>query len=118
MSAAQKICSDAHRADANRLQNQSNEPEADLELRRWERKSSETALHESHRELELQTLQLHQAHQWVIDAQREKIKLCRELELKNRIYHESRTRCCQEIEEMRRICCEETDRVRHLRINE
>ena len=94
------------------------EAEAGMEMRRWEQKNSEVALYESHRELESQRLQLHQAHQWADQAQREKINLCGELELKNRIGQESHTRASQEIEELRRICCEETNRVRHLRIKE
>ena len=51
-------------------------------------------------------------------AQREKINLCRKLEMKYRLFQESRARHCQEIWELRRICCEETDRARQLRIDE
>ena len=79
---------------------------------RWEQKSSEVALHETHRELESQRLQLHQANQWADQAQREKISSCGELDMRNRLFNESRTRSCQEIQELRRICCEETDRAR------
>ena len=48
-------------------------------------------------------------------AQREKINSCGELEMRNRLFQESRARNCQEIEE---VCCEETDRARQLRIDE
>ena len=47
-------------------------------------------------------------------AQREKINLRRELQMKSRLY----TRSCREIEELRRICCEETERARQARIDE
>ena len=38
--------------------------------------------------------------------------------MRNRLFNESRTKDCQEIEELRRICCEETNRARQLRIDE
>ena len=38
------------------------------------------ALHETDRELESQTLEMHQANQWADQAEREKIDLCGELE--------------------------------------
>ena len=41
-----------------------------------------------------------------------------ELEMRNRLFNESRTRSCQEVEELRRICCEDTDRARQARIDE
>ena len=102
----------------NAAQNRLSEAEADMEIRRWEQKSSETALYETHQEPESQRLQLHQANHWADQAQREKINLCGELEMRNRIDQESHTRTCQEIEEFRRICCEETDRARQARIDE
>ena len=80
--------------------------------------NSEVALCVSHRELESQRLQLHQANQWADQAQRKKINLIGELELKNRIYQESHTTTSREIEKLRRMCCEETNRVRKLRIEE
>ena len=46
--------------------------EADLEIRRWEQKSSEIALYETRRELESQRLELHQANQWGDQARKEK----------------------------------------------
>ena len=59
--------------------------ETDMEIRRREQRSSEIALYESHRELESQRLQLHQANQWTDQAQREKINLCGELEMSSRL---------------------------------
>ena len=38
--------------------------------------------------------------------------------MRNRLYQESHTRTCQEIEELRRICCEEADRARQARNDE
>ena len=53
-----------------------------------------------------------------IKAQREKIRLYGELELKNRLFQENHARGCQEIEELRRVCCEEADRARQARFDE
>ena len=41
-----------------------------------------------------------------------------ELDMRNRLFQESRARDCQEIVELRRICCEETDRARQIGIDE
>ena len=55
-----------------------------MERRNWEQKSSDMALYETNRELESQRLELYQANQWADqEAQREKINLCGELEVKN-----------------------------------
>ena len=89
------------------------EAEADLEIRRWDQTNSEISLYESHRELEPQRIQLHQAKQWADQAQGEKIDLCRELEMRNRMSHKNLLR-----KELRKICCEETKRVTQLRIDE
>ena len=67
---------------------------------------------------ESQRFQLHQASRRADQAQRDKISLYGELELRNRLFHEDNARDCQEIEELRRICCEETDRARQARIHE
>ena len=53
-----------------------------MEVRSWEQKSSEIALYETHRELESQRLQLHQATQRADQVEREKISLCGELEMR------------------------------------
>ena len=92
------------------------EIEADVEIRRWEQRSSEIALHESYRELETQRLQLLQANIWD-NAQSERISLCGELEMRNKLFQESRTKDCQEIEELRRRCCEESDRARQAKLD-
>ena len=91
---------------------------ADMDIRHWERRNSDIALFETNRELESQRLELYKANLWADQAQREKINLCGELEMRNRLFQESRARSCQEIDELRRICCEETDRARQLRIDE
>ena len=93
------------------------EIEADVEIRRWEQRSSEIALHESCRELETQRLQLLQANIWD-NARSERISLCGELEMRNKLFQESRTKDCQEIEELRRRCCEESDRARQAKLDE
>ena len=90
---------------------------AGVEIRRWEQRSSEIALHESYRELETQRLQLLQANFWD-NAQSERISLCGELEMRNKLFQESRTKDCQEIEELRRRCWEESDRARQAKLDE
>ena len=54
-----KAGSDVRRENAS--QKRLSEAEADMEIRRWEQKSSEVALYETHRELESQRLHLHPA---------------------------------------------------------
>ena len=54
----------------NAAQKRLAEAEADLEIRRWQQKSSERALYETHRELESQRLELHQANQWADQFQK------------------------------------------------
>ena len=56
---------------------------------------------------ETQRLQVLQTNFWD-NAQSERISLCGELEMRNKLFQESRTKDCQEIEELRRRCCEET----------
>ena len=81
--------------------------EYDLEIQNLERRNSEYALIESRRELESQRRQLLKANQWADQAQRERIHLCSELEMKNRLHRECYARSCQEIEELRRRCFQE-----------
>ena len=38
--------------------------------------------------------------------------------MRNKLFQESRTKYCQEIEELRRRCCEESDRVRQAKLDE
>ena len=94
------------------------EATAHMNIRNKKKKqrNSDTAVCETNRELESQRLELYQANQWADQTPRKKLNLCGELEMRNRIFQESRARNCQEIEELRRICCEETDRARPLRI--
>ena len=87
------------------------EAEADMNMRNWEQRNSDIALYETNREL-------YQTNLWADQAQRAKINLCGELEMKNRHFRENHAKDCQEIEELRRICCEETDRARQARIDE
>ena len=82
------------------------------------KRNSDVALCEIHLEFESQRLQLQQANQWADQAQGDKISLCGELEMRNRLFRENQAKDCQEIEELRRICCEETDRAKQARIDE
>ena len=65
--------------------------------------------HEINQEFESQRFQVQQAIRWADQAQRDKMSLYGQLELRNRLFQEDHARDCQEIEELRRICCEETD---------
>ena len=78
--------------------------EYDLETQNLERRNSEYALIKSRRELESQRQQLLEANQWADQAQRERIHLCSELEMKNRLHQECYAISCQEIEELRSRC--------------
>ena len=66
----------------NAAQRKLTEAESDMEIKVWERRNSEFVLYESQRELASQRHQLRQASQWPDQAQRERISLCGELELK------------------------------------
>ena len=68
--------------------------------------------------LRSQRSQLQPANQWAAQAQRDKISLYGELEMRNRLYRKNQVNYCQEIEELRRICCEETGRARQARVDE
>ena len=81
-SAAQRILSDG---------------EANLEIRRREHRKSEFGLHETDRKVESLSMELHQANQWADEAQREKINLCGELEMRNRLQYECQVRTSEEI---------------------
>ena len=80
------------------------EAEAETDISNLERRNADIAIHETNRETESQRLELYQANQSADQAQREKISLCRGLEMRNQFHQESRTRTCQEIEELRRNC--------------
>ena len=66
------------------------EAEADMETREWEKRSSYMDLYEINRELESLRLELYQAHQWADQAQGQRVNLCGELEMRNRLFQESR----------------------------
>ena len=75
--------------------------EYDLEIHNLERRNSEYALIESRRELESQGRQLLEANQCADQAHCERLHLCSELEVKDRLHQECHTRSCQEIDELR-----------------
>ena len=78
--------------------------EYNMEIQNLERRNSEYSLTESQRELEFQRLQLLEANQWADQAQRERMHLCSELEMKNRLHQECYARSCQENEELKKRC--------------
>ena len=94
------------------------EAEADAEVKHWEKKKSDMALIVVNQEFEFQRFQLQQANQWADQAQRDKVSLYGELEMRNGLFQESQAKDCPETEELRRICCKETDRARQVRIDE
>ena len=59
------------------------EAEADMDKRNWEQRNSYIYLCETNGELKSQRLELYQANQWAAQAQREKIDVCGELEMRN-----------------------------------
>ena len=94
------------------------EAEAEVEGRNWKKRNSDIALRDINQEFDSQRFQLHQASRWADQAQRDKISVYGELELRNRLFQEDHARDCQEIEELRRLCCEETDRARQASIEQ
>ena len=83
-----------------------------------EKRNSDIAFQEINQEFESQRFQLHQARRWADQAQRDKIILYGELELRHRLFQEHHARDCQEIEELRRARREECNRARQARIDE
>ena len=49
---------------------------------------------------------------------RERLSLCGEMEMRNRLRYESQLRTNQEIEKLRRICYEEANQLRSLQIED
>ena len=92
--------------------------EADVEVKHSEKRNSDIALYKVNLEFESQRLQLQQANQWADQAQRDKMSLHGELEMRSRLFREHQANDCQEIEELMRTCCEEADRARQARIDE
>ena len=84
-------------------QKRSSEAEADMDMRNWEQRNADIALCETNRKLESQRLELYEAKQWAAQAHREEMSLRGDLEVRNRLFQESRARNCQEIAELRRI---------------
>ena len=89
-----------------------------MEIQNLERRNSEYALFESQRELESQRQQSLKANQWADQAQRQRIHLCSELEVKNRLHQECSARSCQEIEELKRRCYKDENEVTQQKMNE
>ena len=69
------------------------ESEAEVEARNCEKRNSDMAFQEFNQEFEAQRFQLHQASQWADQAQRDKISLYGELELRNQIFREDHESC-------------------------
>ena len=81
--------------------------EYNMEIQNLKRRNSEYALFESQRELGSQRRQLLEASQWAEQAQRERVHLCSEMEVKNRLHQECYAISRHEIEELRRRCFKE-----------
>ena len=80
--------------------------------------TSDIAFNEINQEIESQRFQLYQASRCADPAQRDKMSLYGDLDLRNRLFQEDHARDCQEIEKLRIIRCEETDRARQARNDE
>ena len=85
---------------------------ADVAVKHWEKRNSDIALYEINQEFEPQRLQLQQANQRADQAQREKISLYEELEMRYGLFLENHARDCQGIEVLRSMCCGEADQAR------
>ena len=83
-----------------------------------EQRNSEYALFEPQRELGSQRPQLLEANWCTDQAQRERIHLCSELEMKSRLHQERYARSCQEIEELKRRFYKEENEVTQQKMNE
>ena len=92
--------------------------ECNMEIQNMERRNSEYALIESQRELESQRLQLSEANQRADQAQRERIHLCSELEMKSCLCRECYARSCREIEELKKRCYQEENAIRRPKLDE
>ena len=86
-----------------------------MEVKHCEKRYSDIALDEINQEFESQRLHLQRANQWADQAQRDKISLYGQVEMRIRFFRENQAKDCQEL---RRICCEETYRTRQARIDE
>ena len=62
------------------------EAEAEVEASNWEKRNYDIAFQVINQEFESQRFQLFQASRWADQAQRDKISLCGELELRNRLF--------------------------------
>ena len=87
-----------------------------MEIQNLDRRSSEYAVMESRRELECQRRQLLEANLWADQAQRERIHLCSELEMKSRLHQECYARSCREIEELKTRCYQEENTEKQRRL--
>ena len=85
------------------------QPGAEMDTRNWEQRNDDIALCETNWELESQRLELYQANQWADQAQREKMNLCEELEMRNRLFQECRARNCQEVKDLTKYLCNRGD---------
>ena len=62
--------------------------------------------------------QLLMANQWADQAQRERIQLCSEVEMRSHLRQECYVRSCQEIEKLKRRCCQEEKIARQLKLED
>ena len=67
---------------------------------------------------ESQKQQLLMAKQWADQAQRERIHLCSELEMKTRLHQECYARSCQEMKELKRRCYQEENATKQRKLEE
>ena len=57
-----------------------------MEVKQWEKKNSGVAFFEVNQVFESQRSQLQHANRWADEAQRDKISLCGELEMRSRLF--------------------------------
>ena len=70
------------------------EAETEIEAKNWEKPNRDQSFQEIIQEVESQQCQLHQASRWADQAQRDKLRLYGELELRSRLFQENHARDC------------------------
>ena len=68
--------------------------EADVQVTHWEKRDSDIAPYETNQEVESQRSQLQQANQWADQAQRNKLRLYAELDMRNWLRRENQATYC------------------------
>ena len=86
--------------------------EAEIDAKNWEKRNRDCSFQNINQEFGSQRFR------WAHRAQKDKISLYGEMELRSGLFQENHARDCQEIEELSRRCCEEIEQTRQARSEE